>query len=101
MEQRLFSNVKHTLVDQSLLNLFKVMLIERKIRYEDETNNAYKYIRMFYERSKPPTCRPTCFGHFYSNPEGGVMQGMYYYRLKKSLHKYKILVLKYMVQNKC
>jgi hypothetical protein len=31
MEQRLFSIAKHTAVDNSLLNLFKVMLIERKI----------------------------------------------------------------------
>lgn len=63
MEQRLFSIVKHKVVDNSLLNLFKVMLTERKILYEDKTNNACKYIRIYYERSTPPTCRHTCFGH--------------------------------------
>lgn len=67
------------------------MLIERKIWYEDKTNNSYKYIRMYYERSKNPTCRPTCFGHSYGNPEGGVIQRMYYY---KDFKKYKILNFK-------
>lgn len=84
LEQRLFSLVKHTVVDNSFLNLFKVMLIERKIWYEDEINNVYQYIRIYYERSKPPTCRPKCFGHSYGNPEGGVTQRMYYYKYFKN-----------------
>ena len=70
-----WSSVYSTVVDSSLLNLFKVMLIERKIWYEDRTNNEYKHIRIYYESSKPPTCRPTCFGHSYGNPEGGVIKG--------------------------
>jgi len=57
MEQHLFSIVKHTELYHSLLNLFRVMLIERKIRYEDKTNTAYKYVRINYERNKPSTTR--------------------------------------------
>jgi hypothetical protein len=51
MKQRLFSNVKQAVVDQSLFSLFKVMLIERKVLYEDKSNKyiqIYKNIRIIY-----------------------------------------------------
>jgi len=53
------------------------MLIERKIRYRDKTNTAYKYVRINYEHSKPSTCRLTYFGHSYDNPEEVVIHRMY------------------------
>jgi len=64
------------------------MWIEGKIRYEDKTNTAYKYIRIYYERSKPSTCRPTYFGHYYDNPEVVVIKRMYYYKDFKNQFSY-------------
>lgn len=64
------------------------MLIERKIRYEDKTTTAYKYVKINYERSKPSTCRPTYFGHSYGNPEVVVTQRTYYYKEFKNQCSY-------------